>query len=88
MTMKVAKHLSIVCLASILVAGCSSTTQTPEQIAAREQARQVCKDEAPTGSIMKRSRCRSKAQQQADRAAAQEMMRNRTSLSTGSSESP
>ena len=86
--MKAVKHMITVCLLGTLVAGCSSTPQTPEQIAAREQARQVCKDEAPTGSIMKRSRCRSKAQQQADRAAAQEMMRNRTSLSTGSSESP
>ncbi len=69
-----------------LMSACASTERTPEQIAASKAARKVCSEEAPTGSLRKRSRCRSAAQIQKEREAAQEAMRNRTSLSTSVSQ--
>ncbi len=80
------KKLAIL-LIVMVVAGCSSAERTPEQIAAAKSARKHCKDEAPTGSLMRRSRCRSSAELKREREAAQEAMRNRSTVSGGGPES-
>ena len=56
-----------------------------EEIAAAAKARNQCVKEAPMGSIRRVSRCRSEAQVKAEREAAQEAMRNRTTITGGGS---
>jgi hypothetical protein len=60
---------------------------TPEEIAAAKSARKHCTDSAPTGSLRRVSRCRSAAQLKAEREAAQESLRNRSTVSGGGGES-
>lgn len=69
----------------LLVYGCASTERTPEEVAAAAKVRNQCSKEAPMGSIRRVSRCRSEAQTKAEREAAQEAMRSRTTITGGGS---
>ena len=70
-----------------LLCACASSDRTPEQLAATKSARKHCSESAPTGSLRRVSRCRSAAQLKAEREAAQESLRSRTSVSGGGGES-
>ena len=70
-----------------LLCACASSDRTPEEIAAAKSARKHCTDSAPTGSLRRVSRCRSAAQLKAEREAAQESLRNRSTVSGGGGES-
>ena len=75
----------IVAIAFLLLVGCASADRTPEEQAAANKVRKNCTKEAPMGSIRRVSRCRSDAQIRAEREAAQEAYRNRTTVSGGGS---
>ena len=75
----------MVFLGILVLFGCSSPERTPEEVAAAAKARNQCVKEAPMGSIRRVSRCRSEAQVRAEREAAQEAMRNRTTITGGGS---